>query len=116
MMMLMMLTVLLLPPQLQPLLLPAAVVVRAEKDSNPYPYGTNPNTIFQMYWNDAGNVLQDLSKFSALFIRYHGCVWSECSVDNYDDDGEDRDGGNVVIVMLLLCACVVGVLYICICI
>jgi hypothetical protein len=67
----------------------------AEKDSNPYPYGDNPNNQFKMYWNDAGNVLQDLSKFSALFIKYHGCVWSECHVDQYDDDGEDRDGGTL---------------------
>lgn len=65
----------------------------AEKDSNPYPYGNNPNNQFKMYWNDAANVLQDLSKFSALFIKYHGCVWSECHVDQYDDDGENRDGG-----------------------
>ena len=65
----------------------------AEKDSNPYPYGNNPNNQFKMYWNDAANVLQDLSKFSALFIKYHGCVWSECHVDQFDDDGENRDGG-----------------------
>ena len=69
--------------------------VQAEKDSNPYPYGENPNTVFKMYWNDAGNVMQDLSKFSALFIRYHGCVWSECQVDSFDDDGENRDGGTL---------------------
>jgi hypothetical protein len=45
-----------------------------------------------MYWHDAGNVLQDLDKFQALYVKYHGCVWSECSLDNYDDDGENRDG------------------------
>lgn len=45
-----------------------------------------------MYWNDARNVLQDLHQFQALYIQYSGCVWSECSVDNYDDDGENRDG------------------------
>jgi hypothetical protein len=71
----------------------SGLIVRAEKDSNPYPYGENPNNVFKMYWNDAGNIMQDLSKFSSLHIRYHGCVWSECQVDSYDDDGENRDGG-----------------------
>lgn len=72
-------------------------MVTAEKDSNPYPWGENPNNGFKMYWNDAPNVLQDLDKFSALYIKSHGCVWSECSVgDDYDDDGEDRDGGAFV--------------------
>lgn len=67
---------------------------RAEKDSNPYPWGENPNNrAFRMYWNDARNVLQDLDQFRALYVKYHGCVWSECSRgDNYDDDGENRDG------------------------
>ena len=73
----------------------------AEKDSNPYPYGNNPNNQFKMYWNDAANVLQDLSKFSALFIKYHGCVWSECHVDQFDDDGEDRDGGTSCVCVFL---------------
>lgn len=71
----------------------SVLFVRAEKDSNPYPYGENPNNVFKMYWNDAGNIMQDLSKFSSLYIRYHGCVWSECQVDSFDDDGENRDGG-----------------------
>ena len=66
--------------------------VIAEKDSNPYPWGDNPNNQFKMYWNDARNVLQDLDSFQSLYIKYHGCVWSECSVDSYDDDGENRDG------------------------
>jgi hypothetical protein len=69
-------------------------VVSAEKDSNPYPWGENPNNQFKMYWNNAPNVVQDLDKFSALYIKFHGCVWSECSLgDAYDDDGENRDGG-----------------------
>ena len=45
-----------------------------------------------MYWNDARNVLQDLDQFQSLYVKYHGCVWSECSVDSFDDDGETRDG------------------------
>jgi hypothetical protein len=83
----------------------------AEKDSNPYPYGNNPNNQFKMYWNDAANVLQDLSKFSALFINYHGCVWSECHVDQYDDDGENRDGGNVIFACCLFVCLFFAMLY-----
>jgi hypothetical protein len=72
-------------------------VVSAEKDSNPYPWGENPNNQFKMYWNNAPNVVQDLDKFSALYIKFHGCVWSECSLgDAYDDDGENRDGGTYI--------------------
>ena len=74
------------------LLLLLSALVRAEKDSNVYPWGTNPNTNFKMYWKDAANVLQDLSEFQALYIEVHGCVWSECGVDNFDDDGENHDG------------------------
>jgi hypothetical protein len=51
-----------------------SITVMAEKDSNRYQYGKNPNTKFSMYWKDAQNVLQDLSKFRSLHIKYHGCV------------------------------------------
>lgn len=44
------------------------------------------------YWIDARDVLDDLDQYQALWIKIHGCVWSECGVDNNDDDGEDRDG------------------------
>jgi len=44
------------------------------------------------YWFDARDVLEDLDQYQALWIKIHGCVWSECAVDNNDDDGEDRDG------------------------
>jgi len=71
----------------------ASCRVSAEKDSNPYAWGENPNKSFRMYWHDARNVIQDLGKFQNLYVKYHGCVWSECSVDSYDDDGENRDGG-----------------------
>jgi hypothetical protein len=49
-------------------------MVFADKDSNWYQYGENPNNKFKMYWKDAQNVLQDLSKFRSLHIKYHGCV------------------------------------------
>lgn len=44
------------------------------------------------YWIDARDVLEDLDNYQALWIKIHGCVWSECAVDNNDDDGENRDG------------------------
>jgi hypothetical protein len=44
----------------------------ADKDDSYYVAGTgNPNVNEPMYWKDAENVLQDLSKFSALYVRYH---------------------------------------------
>ena len=68
-------------------------VTHAYKDSNMYPWGSNPNTHFKMYWKDAANVLQDLDHFQALYVQVHGCVWSECAgADNFDDDGENHDG------------------------
>lgn len=44
------------------------------------------------YWIDARDVLENLDDYQALWIKIHGCVWSECAVDNNDDDGEGRDG------------------------
>lgn len=46
-----------------------------------------------MYWKDSPNILADLNKFSALYIKVHGCVWSEYGLGNsFDDDGENHDG------------------------
>jgi hypothetical protein len=56
-----------------PVLLLAAAT-SAEKDSNYYPWGSNPNENNPMFWNDAINVLHDLTKFQALYIKYHSCV------------------------------------------
>lgn len=70
-----------------------AISVGADKDSNIYPWGSNPNINKKMYWKDSANVLQDLDKFSALYIKVHNCVWSEFGLGmNYDDDGENHDG------------------------
>ena len=52
-----------------------ATVVYSDKDTNFYHDGfTNPNIENEMYWKDSVNVLQDLSQFSALYIKHHGCV------------------------------------------
>ncbi len=59
-------------------LLTTSRVVMAAQDSAYYPPGlANPLVAEdEMYYRDAVNVLQDLydGKFSALYIKYHGCV------------------------------------------
>lgn len=64
----------------------------AYQDTNPYPFGSNPNNQFRQYWKDSSSILKEIEQFQALYVKYHGCVWSECAVDEYDDDGENRDG------------------------
>lgn len=53
------------------------VLVSADRDSNLH-YGTfsNPNTKYSHYWASATNVLDDLSMFSLLYVKYGGCAWS----------------------------------------
>lgn len=51
------------------------VIATAEKDSAYYPDGMeNPNVKNKMYWADSMNVLEDISKFDALYITHHGCA------------------------------------------
>jgi len=79
------------------LLLLGAATVHSEKDSDYYYPGiSNPNTKEKMYWKDSINVLQDLDQFEALYIKYHGCVWTKYgtrygSGQNYDEQGQDED-------------------------
>jgi hypothetical protein len=52
------------------------VFTTAYKDDSYYPKGvTNPNTKNAMYWRDARNVLQDISQFQSLSIKYHSCAY-----------------------------------------
>jgi hypothetical protein len=45
-----------------------------------------------MYWKDTDNILQDLSKFSALYVRFHSCAWTWNQRHNdYDEDVEEND-------------------------
>jgi hypothetical protein len=45
------------------------------RDDAYYPTGTyNPLVTNSMYWRDAQNVLEDLSQFESLSIKYEGCV------------------------------------------
>ena len=50
--------------------------VQGSQDSAYYPGFSNPNTQDTMYYRDASNVLQGVKDgdFSALYIKYHGCV------------------------------------------
>jgi hypothetical protein len=65
-----------------------ATVVYSDKDTNFYHDGfTNPNIENEMYWKDSVNVLQDLSQFSALYIKHHGCVHSSYYPAGYDGEG-----------------------------
>jgi hypothetical protein len=53
-----------------------ARVVVSEKDNNYYPPGySNPNVNQEMYWRDSVNVLQDLSSFSKLYVKFHSCAY-----------------------------------------
>lgn len=66
-------------------------VVHAVKDDEYYRAGMgNPNVDLKMYWADAHNVLQDLDQFSALYVQYHGCAWSQ----NRQYYSGDEEGGS----------------------
>lgn len=67
------------------LLVVPTVLVAADRD-------TLSANVLSKYWIDARDVLEELDDYQALWIKIHGCVWSECAVDNNDDDGENRDG------------------------
>ena len=46
----------------------------------------NPNKYETMYWKDTDNILQDLSKFSALYVRVHQCAWTWNQRHNDEDE------------------------------
>eukprot|EP00934_Nitzschia_sp_Nitz4_P005536 Nitzschia sp. Nitz4//scaffold103_size77763//36823//38202//NITZ4_005444-RA/size77763-snap-gene-0.52-mRNA-1//1//CDS//3329532325//5526//frame0 len=49
---------------------------------------------FEGFWVDPMQVLEELDDYRALWVKPHGCVWSECAVDDTDDGytGDNRDG------------------------
>jgi hypothetical protein len=49
---------------------------------------------FRSFWVDAIDVVTDLDSYDKLWIKPHSCVWSECAVDDTDDNymGDNRDG------------------------
>jgi hypothetical protein len=65
---------------------------QASKDDSYYIAGTgNPNVNEEMYWKDAENVLQDLSKFSALYVQYHHCAWTWMHTADSGNDVDEND-------------------------
>ena len=53
----------------------AMATVAAERSTAYYPDGMeDPNVNTKMYWADAISVLEDISKFDALYITHHGCA------------------------------------------
>jgi hypothetical protein len=86
-------------------LLMAFLVVegRSGKDTNYYRPGvSNPNVNEKMYWRDSFNVLEDLSKFDRLYVKFHSCAWSPygngatgynngCGAGKSDGDGNADD-------------------------
>lgn len=49
-------------------------LAHADKDDDFYPPGvTNRNSRRAMYWKHPRNVMQDLSQFSALYVKFHSC-------------------------------------------
>ncbi|OEU15348.1 hypothetical protein FRACYDRAFT_240033 [Fragilariopsis cylindrus CCMP1102] len=46
------------------------------------------------FWTDSVDVLDALDEYEKLWIEPHGCVWSECAINDADDAvmGDYRDG------------------------
>eukprot|EP00590_Aulacoseira_subarctica_P001636 CAMPEP_0172421330 /NCGR_PEP_ID=MMETSP1064-20121228/7579_1 /TAXON_ID=202472 /ORGANISM="Aulacoseira subarctica , Strain CCAP 1002/5" /LENGTH=418 /DNA_ID=CAMNT_0013161669 /DNA_START=68 /DNA_END=1324 /DNA_ORIENTATION=- len=68
----------------------------SNRDNNSYGSYTNPNVAYSHYWADANNVLQDLSSFKKLYVRYHGCAWSTTSYSIGGGQSQDDDSGTGV--------------------
>jgi len=65
----------------------------ATKDDSYYASGfVNPNVEEAMYWKDSGDILQNLSQFSSLYVVFHQCAWTSMKYDN--DGGNNGDGGD----------------------
>jgi hypothetical protein len=57
------------------LLAAVTTTVNAEKDGNYYPSGMkNPNVNEKMYWRNAYDVIDDISSFDALYVKFHSCA------------------------------------------
>uniref|UniRef100_A0A7S1FZR3 Uncharacterized protein n=1 Tax=Corethron hystrix TaxID=216773 RepID=A0A7S1FZR3_9STRA len=56
------------------------VSVRGDRDTNSL-YGaySNPNVEYGHYWATPANVLEDLSSFQRLYVKFGGCAWSQSS-------------------------------------
>jgi hypothetical protein len=52
----------------------AVAVTYDIRDTNYYPSGVSPYAKNPMYYSEPSGVLNDLTKFDALYIHYHSCV------------------------------------------
>lgn len=68
-----------------------SLLTNALKDDSYYMAGSgNPNVNEKMYWKDADNILQDLSKFKALYVDYSGCAWTWMKMEEADNDVDEN--------------------------
>ena len=73
------------------LLTATSKTTKAYKDDSYYMAGSgNPNVNQRMYWKDAENVLQDLSKFKALYVEFSHCAWTWMQMEEADNDVEEN--------------------------
>lgn len=71
------------------ILLSSTSLVASYKDDSYYKPGSgNPNVNQKMYWKDAENILQDISKFETLYVEFQHCAWTWM---NYNE-GEAEEG------------------------
>ena len=48
----------------------------------------------ETFWSDPSEIIRSLDEYESLWVQPHGCVWSECDIDDTDDGytGDNRDG------------------------
>eukprot|EP00523_Entomoneis_sp_CCMP467_P008395 CAMPEP_0168732362 /NCGR_PEP_ID=MMETSP0724-20121128/7733_1 /TAXON_ID=265536 /ORGANISM="Amphiprora sp., Strain CCMP467" /LENGTH=810 /DNA_ID=CAMNT_0008779381 /DNA_START=161 /DNA_END=2593 /DNA_ORIENTATION=+ len=64
----------------------------ANKDNTYYPPGkSNPNVNDRMYWQDSLDVLQDLSQFYKLYVKFENCAYSPFGVPSNNDENLDYE-------------------------
>jgi hypothetical protein len=57
------------------LIVATVTVTTADKDGSYYPSGMrNPNVNEKMYWRNAQDVIDDISSFDALYVKFHSCA------------------------------------------
>ena len=69
------------------------IKIDAEQDENFYGSFSNPNLNNEHYWSNSKNILEDLSKFDKLYVKFENCAWSSAKYNAGDFDDDD-DGNN----------------------
>ncbi|GKY95056.1 hypothetical protein MPSEU_000469900 [Mayamaea pseudoterrestris] len=71
-------------------LLGTSAVTHGVRDSAWHNGIETPNVELPMYWGDMPNILEDLSKFSNLYVKYHSCAWTHLGgYGDQEDTGRD---------------------------